>query len=58
MSRSKRKFEGAVRLAREASRDSWQHARDRKEAKAFRRVSREAIGDARYWLSQMQGGEV
>ena len=43
------KIEAAVKLARECSRDSWKHAKDAKQAREFRRISRECIGDARSW---------
>ena len=35
-----------IRLARECSRDSWQHPEDRAE---FLRIKREAMNDARSW---------
>ena len=35
-----------IRLARECSRDSWQHPEDRAE---FLRIKREAMNDARAW---------
>lgn len=48
-----RKLYGAVRLARQASRDSWQHSRSTAEAKEYRRISREAMQDARYWKQEL-----
>lgn len=48
-----RKFNSCIKLARECSRDSWQHAIDAKQAKAYRQTSRECIQDARYWLTQI-----
>lgn len=42
-----------LRLAREASRDSWQvPGIPRTTRTALRQVSREAIQDARYWRAQ------
>lgn len=53
MTYKERKIKSCLKLAREASRDSWQVAvRGSALMKAFRRVSREAIHDARYWRSQ------
>ena len=47
------KFKLCVRNARDASRDSWQHARNRAERKAYLTISRESIQDARYWQRQL-----
>ena len=41
-----RKRAACIRLARECSRDSWQHPEDRAE---FLRLKREAMNDARRW---------
>ena len=41
-----RKRAACVRLARDCSRDSWQHPEDRAE---FLRLKREAMNDARAW---------
>lgn len=53
MTYQERKIKNCLKLAREASRDSWQVAvRGSALMKALRRVSREAIRDARYWRTQ------
>lgn len=47
------KLQQCLRLAREASRDSWQvPGIPRTTRTALRQVSREAIQDARYWRAQ------
>ena len=43
---ARRKHAACVRLARECSRDSWQHPESRD---VFLRVKREAMIDARAW---------
>lgn len=48
---SKTRLELCVLLAREASRDSWQHG-THKQRRDSRRISREFIQDARYWRSK------
>jgi len=53
MTYEQRKIQACIRLAREASRDSWQHAvKGSALMKALRKVSREAMQDARYWKTQ------
>lgn len=53
MTYKERKINNCLKLARDASRDSWQVAvRGSALMKALRRVSREAIRDARYWSLQ------
>jgi hypothetical protein len=50
---AKAKFQASIRLARMASRDSWQlDSLDPSTLKALRTVSRHAIRDARYWKRQ------
>lgn len=47
------KIKSCIRLAREASRDSWQRAvKGSALMKALRRVKKEAMQDARYWRTQ------
>lgn len=47
------KLKSCIRLAREASRNSWQcTSLEPKTLMALRKVSRQAIGDARYWSRQ------
>ena len=47
------KLKACIRLAREASRNSWQcDSLEPGTLKALRKVSREAIQDARYWKRQ------
>lgn len=48
------KLAACVRLARECRRDSWQIARNPRERRAFRQISREAVADARYWRQRVQ----
>lgn len=47
---AQRKISSAVRLARQSSRDSWQHANSPKQAREYRRIARASIADARTWL--------
>jgi len=48
---NRNKFQACLRVAREASRDSWQvPGAPRKE---LRQVRREAIEDARYWRAKL-----
>lgn len=52
VTRAKTKIAMCVKLARECSRDSWQQGPvTRRE---FRRVSREAMADARYWRRELR----
>jgi RNase P protein component len=51
--RAEYKFWYCVKLARESSRDSWQHAENAHQRREFRRISREAMQDARYWKKEM-----
>lgn len=47
------KFKACIRLARMASRDSWQlDSLEPSTLEALRTVSRQAIRDARYWKCQ------
>jgi len=46
------KMQMAVRHAREWSRDSWQPP-SRRDRQLLRKISREAIEDARYWRTQL-----
>jgi hypothetical protein len=52
--KNRNKLQQCLRLAREASRDSWQipgvHSATRK---ALRQIRREAIKDARYWRERL-----
>lgn len=43
-----------LRHARESSRDSWQHAEDRAQRREYRRLSRESLQTARYWINQLR----
>ena len=53
MTYQERKIQSCIRLAREASRNSWQcTSLEVRTLKALRKVSREAIQDARYWKRQ------
>lgn len=53
MTYQERKIQSCIRLAREASRNSWQcTSLEKGTLKALRKVSREAIKDARYWKRQ------
>lgn len=52
---SRRKLANCIMFARECSRDSWQpNELTRAQRKEMRRISREAIEDARYWRAQLQ----
>lgn len=46
-----RKLHQSVTLAREARRDSWQQPPAQQSE--YRRISREAIEDARYWRDEI-----
>lgn len=51
---NRNKLQQCLRLAREASRDSWQVAGIPKPTRqALRQVRREAIEDARYWRGKL-----
>ncbi len=53
MTYQERKIQSCIKLAREASRNSWQcTSLEARTMKALRKVSREAIQDARYWRRQ------
>lgn len=46
-----------VRNARRCSRDSWQHAENKKQAREFRAMSRESINGicgARWWAAELR----
>lgn len=46
------KLSGCIRLARQCSRDSWQ-APSKAHRAEYRRLSREAMADARYWKKEI-----
>lgn len=46
-----RKLQQCVALAREARRDSWQEPK--RYRSEYRRISREALDDARYWRDEI-----
>ncbi|MEY2152332.1 hypothetical protein AB7849_15610 [Rhodanobacter sp. 115] len=43
-----------LRNARESSRDSWQHAEGRAQRREYRRMSRESLQTARYWIGKLR----
>lgn len=43
-----------VRNARQAARDAWQHAENKRQAREFRSMARESIHDARYWRAELR----
>lgn len=47
------KFELSIKHARQWSRDSWQ-LKDARERREHRRLSREALEDARYWRKEIR----
>lgn len=51
------KFTSCIKLAREWSRDSWQ-LQDARERREHRRLSREALSDARYWREEIRRATV
>ena len=46
------KLQQCIKLAREARRDSWQEPPAQRSE--YRRISREALEDARYWHQEMR----
>lgn len=48
------KLNACIRLARDCSRSSWQDADNPTQAREYRRVSREAMQDAREWARDLR----
>lgn len=48
----RRKMNQCIQLARESSRDSWQEPK--RYRSEYRRISREALEDARYWRDEIR----